>query len=581
MKRDGRNRAVPAHKAAFLAYLQMTVFLIPIIIVIVLSAFRYSLKTIQMEFQQINQNATENISATMEQFVREIRHISAFLIVDNSSQLFYSRMPLTLFPNAIDRQCSQVRAFCGALNYVDGIWMYSPGRQTAIGAYPQQNGSYLYSLDDLEPSLRSALNVEKGFSIIPRQRAARYPYVLTMAQNISYLGNDSIVAVDVSLQNLAETLSVVEDESHVFYILDGEGRVVYQSRKRALLPDAKDMSDLAPFRNNAESGSLLYEERGGQYVFSQVYNSRLNYYFIYKAGLREYTARVNAIKGLLFSAASVLFMLLLGMAVYFVRRMINPLRHLESALDKGEVMTGRKDAYTAYLVDRIMSQIHRNEEMKSMLTGQLALIEKTQLISLRSQLNPHFLFNTMNLLSMMVSEGGDPDHAVRMIERLSEMLRYSLDQGDVVTFSIELAQTKNYIRLLLLRYDDEFDVAFDIAQGLEACSVPKLFLQPLIENAVFHGVTPLESRRGQIVIRAIREGAFLKVTVTDNGIGMAREKAEEMQARLNETQKSLPEKHLGVLNAAMRLQLLFPDAPPIRIESVQGEMTRLTIMIPQ
>ena len=341
------------------------------------------------------------------------------------------------------------------------------------------------------------------------------------------------------------------------------------------------MSDLAPFRNNAESGSLLYEERGGQYVFSQVYNSRLDYYFIYKAGLREYTARVNAIKGLLFSAASVLFMLLLGMAVYFVRRMLNPLRHLESALDKGEVMTGRKDAYTAYLVDRIMSQIHRNEEMKSMLTGQLALIEKTQLISLRSQLNPHFLFNTMNLLSMMVSEGGDPDHAVRMIERLSEMLRYSLDQGDVVTFSIELAQTKNYIRLLLLRYDDEFDVACDIAQGLEACSVPKLFLQPLIENAVFHGVTPLESRRGRIAIRAIREGAFLKVTVTDNGIGMAREKAEEMQARLNETQKSLPEKHLGVLNAAMRLQLLFPDAPPIRIESVQGEMTRLTIMIPQ
>ena len=228
-----------------------------------------------------------------------------------------------------------------------------------------------------------------------------------------------------------------------------------------------------------------------------------------------------------------------------------------------------------------MAQIQSNAHFREMLTDQLILLEKTQLRSLRSQINPHFLFNTLNAISMQVAGGEDgQSRAIAMIGWLSELLRYSLAKTDSVPLSMEILQTRNYLNLLLARYDQEFTVELSVAPGLDGCLVPRLLLQPLIENAVFHGVVPLESRQGRIQIQIDRRDNSLCVVVEDNGIGMSAETLEQLRTQLAHLPEEMPEKHIGLLNVAIRLHLMYPASPPVSVESAADAYTRFTLLIP-
>ena len=254
--------------------------------------------------------------------------------------------------------------------------------------------------------------------------------------------------------------------------------------------------------------------------------------------MAEYTERVSMLRGVIFSGAMILMGLLLGVAVYLTYHALRPLRQLERVLDQGEagVSGSRQDEYTRYLIQRIMGHIQTNTRFREMLTDQLILLEKTQLRSLRSQINPHFLFSTLNAVSMQIALGEEgQEKAVRMIGWLSELLRYSLARTDAVPLSMEIMQTRRYINLLMARYDQEFTVELCAAPGLETHPVPRLFLQPLIENAVFHGVVPLEGQAGEIRIEMAPCGGALVVTVSDNGIGMPPETLESLRAQLEKS----------------------------------------------
>ncbi|MEG0767666.1 MAG: histidine kinase, partial [Clostridia bacterium] len=340
-------------------------------------------------------------------------------------------------------------------------------------------------------------------------------------------------------------------------------------------------ADLAHFKADGSSFSKLVELDGKMYVWSQTYNENLEEYFVYKTYLPEYTVRLDTLHGIIFAATTIMLTLFIGISIYMTINALNPLRQLEHVLDKGNTLPSHKDEYTAYLIQRIMSQLQNDIKMKEALTDQLILIEKTQLRSLRSQINPHLLFNTLNAVSVMISvDMGNQQRAIDMIRWLSEMLRYSLDKEDTVPLATEVMQTRNYLHLLLARYDDDFSVQFHVEAGLEHAATPRLIMQPIIENAVFHGIVPLETRRGVLQIDIHREEPWLCISIKDNGVGMPPETVARLQASLEAVPRELPEKHIGILNVAMRMHLTYPDAPPICVTSVQDEMTCFMLKIP-
>ena len=148
-----------------------------------------------------------------------------------------------------------------------------------------------------------------------------------------------------------------------------------------------------------------------------------------------------------------------------------------------------------------------------------ARLGRAQLELLRTQLQPHFLFNALNVIAELVHE--DPERADRMIGRLSDLLRSTLDAGDrpFVTLDEEIGLVESYVRLQEARFGDRLSVRIDVAPGCGAALVPHFLFQPMVENAIQHGIAP-RAGGGTIQITAARTDRRLEVRIEDDGLGL-------------------------------------------------------------
>lgn len=555
----------------------MALIFIPVILCITLSVFLYAERTIEAEFSSINLTNTRSAAEEMKKLTRKMRFITASLLLDDNARAFFTDSDVF---EGIERALNgQITSYLNTYEGIESIYLYSPLTGQVL------TGLTYYKSTTAAANIRwlNDFQMASGMLLTPRIQEEGYPYVLAAIRRLNEYGYDGVAVVNISLNAIASMLGVQEDDAHSFYILNEAGEVLYRKNKQALLEDAARFSDLRHFEKTQDDKTLLDRTESRAFVWSQVYNETTGLYFVEKTYMTEYTERMSMLQGLIFSGAMILLAMFLCVAAYLTCNALRPLRHLERVLDQGEIVGGKhpQDEYTRYLTQRIMAQIQSNAHFREMLTDQLILLEKTQLRSLRSQINPHFLFNTLNAISMQVAGGEDgQSRAIAMIGWLSELLRYSLAKTDSVPLSMEILQTRNYLNLLLARYDQEFTVELSVAPGLDGCLVPRLLLQPLIENAVFHGVVPLEGRQGRIQIQIDRRDNSLCVVVEDNGIGMSAETLEQLRTQLAHLPEEMPEKHIGLLNVAIRLHLMYPASPPVSVESAADAYTRFTLLIP-
>jgi LytS/YehU family sensor histidine kinase len=154
-----------------------------------------------------------------------------------------------------------------------------------------------------------------------------------------------------------------------------------------------------------------------------------------------------------------------------------------------------------------------------------AQVTDARLNALRAQLNPHFLFNTLNAVSTLVEE--DPPGARRMLARLSDLLRHTLGEENEqeIPLARELEMLRRYLDIMEVRFQGKLDVSIDSDKSLDDALVPNLVLQPLVENAFRHGIAQLQSV-GRVAVRAAREDGDLVLTVRDNGRGPAKDLRE-------------------------------------------------------
>ena len=568
---------IARRRRTVLRFLRMALIFIPVILCITLSVFLYAEHTIEAEFSSINLSNTRAAAQEMKKLTRKMRFITASLLLDDNARAFFTNSDV--FEGNERALNGQIMSYLNTYDGLESIYLYSPLTEQVL------TGLSHYKSTTATANIRWLKDVRKtdGMLLLPRTQEEGYPYVLTAMRRLDDYGYDGVAVVNISLNAIGSMLGVQEDALHAFYILDESGQVLYRKNKQALLEDAAQFGDLRYFEKTPEDRTLLDRTESRAFVWSQVYDESADLYFVEKTFMTEYTVRMNMLQGLVFSGAAILLALFLCVAAYLTYNALRPLKHLERVLDQGEIEGGKRpqDEYTRYLTQRIMAQIQSNAHFREMLTDQLILLEKTQLRSLRSQINPHFLFNSLNAISMQVASGEEgQSKAVAMIGWLSELLRYSLDKTDSVPLSLEILQTRNYLNLLLTRYDQEFTVDLTIAPGLDDCPVPRLFLQPLIENAVFHGIVPLEGRQGRIQIKIDRQNDALAVVVEDNGIGMSAETLEQLRAQLAHLPQEAPERHIGLLNVAVRLHLMYPASPPISVESEADVFTRFALSIP-
>jgi two-component system sensor histidine kinase YesM len=202
---------------------------------------------------------------------------------------------------------------------------------------------------------------------------------------------------------------------------------------------------------------------------------------------------------------------------------------------------------------------------------------RAELKLLQSQVNPHFLFNTLNALFVVSAKKGY-DEVTDTIKSLSQLLRRMLSWSDEpVTVEEELRFTEMYLKIEKFRFTERFDYRFDTDEASISCLVPKMCIQPLVENACKHGLQSVKGRRF-IRIETRKIGPYVTVLVEDNGIGIDEARLSEIRAQMNEGLDA--DENVGLRNVYKRLKLHYGERVDFDIASGTGEGTRIVFRIP-
>ncbi|GFZ83121.1 hypothetical protein GCM10008018_31380 [Paenibacillus marchantiophytorum] len=203
--------------------------------------------------------------------------------------------------------------------------------------------------------------------------------------------------------------------------------------------------------------------------------------------------------------------------------------------------------------------------------------KQAELAFLQSQINPHFLYNTFETIKGMASIKGV--HEIKdIVQDLSRIFRYSIKGSEEVSLREELDMVGAYLRIQKARFKDRFDIEMDIVPLAMKGKVPKMILQPIVENAIIHGLEPL-SAKGKLLIKAeIDAYKRLVITVKDNGVGMRDEVLEAMNKNPDETNKL--NQHLGMNNVANRIKFIYGEPYGLSLHSEENQGTEVIFHLP-
>ena len=251
-----------------------------------------------------------------------------------------------------------------------------------------------------------------------------------------------------------------------------------------------------------------------------------------------------------------------------------------SDAEKG-IYSSQKPGFVKDEYDIILNNIVQLFVNKSFLQNRLALKEQQQklaeMTALQLQISPHFLFNTLQTLDFKALEyTGSPTAVNRIIEALSDLLKYSLEKPtSLVTLGNEIDSLKKYDCIQRYRYEDKYILYYEYDEEIRDLPFMRLILQPLIENSLYHGIKPLEGT-GFIKLKIFLRREFLHFSVIDTGVGMTKQEVKDLLLKINQAKSE----RIGLTNVNNRLIMQYGEDSKLRILSKKGMGTCISFRIP-
>ena len=411
-----------------------------------------------------------------------------------------------------------------------------------------------------------------------------YPWVITFAakSDTPVLGNGVYIAIDYEFSEIAKYIDNVGIGRHGYcFITDGDGNVIYHPQQQLLFSGIKrentdfikELSDGVHFDKNViyaltttQDGlwrvvglsftDELAVERKTQIIFS-IAMSFLFCGIIALIVLRIYSKIVNAP----------------------VRSLIKAMKSFENQAENFRYTGGNESVaelsiisstfeHMAKTIQSLVERVHREEKE----------LRKTELKALQAQINPHFLYNTLDSIQWKCEQGNNKD-AAEMVRALARLFRISISRGrELITIKEELQHAENYLIIQSYRYLSQFSYSIDASDELMDCLCNKITIQPLIENAIYHGIDRMvDEGEIKITIHSAEDGSNdILITVSDNGVGMTKEQCSKILSKDRSDSGGI-----GVKNVNDRLKIYFGEKYGLSINSELDVGTTVTVRIPK
>ena len=416
----------------------------------------------------------------------------------------------------------------------------------------------------------------------------RYYWVISLSRlvELTYSGVPvrGVLLVDMNYSTIEEMMNQVNSSNsyQYFYLCDSEGALIYHPRQmQIMLGNYKENNmTAAGYEEGVHEETFEGEERT-VIVNTVSYTGWKLVSVIPGSGFRLGSAGTGYFTIMVF-LTTILALLVINRLV--TARITRPLLRLNESIQNME--GGRVDPDKVYIggpaevehlglsmqgsfrqVNELMDDVVREQEER----------RRSELDALQSQINPHFLYNTLDSIVWMI-EGERNTDAVFMVTQLASLFRISLSKGrTVISIKDELMHARNYMNIQKVRYKDAFEITWNIQdEVLDYCTV-KLVVQPILENALYYGIDAMGDE-GEIAVSARKDGGDIYLSVRDNGLGMTQEEVSHLLS--DEEREHKHGSGVGLINVHRRIKLRFGEQYGLMIESEPDEGTEVTIHLP-
>ena len=436
-------------------------------------------------------------------------------------------------------------------------------------------------LRNLSFDLTTAQRLSGGYISTPHVESiftGYYPWVVSIVRPVPDNAAARWLSVDLSFTELAATISNVGIGQHGYcYLMDERGNMVYHPQQQLLYAGLK----------KEEAGRLACLGDGTYVADTVIYSvQRVPNSPWRVVGVSYIDETVNEsfwqMVRIAVATAALIFVAALAVGWVLSRLLSRPLQQLENAMEAFEqdadhfafhAVRGTREVQN--LSDSFGHMVGRIQQLMTTVREEEIDLRKTELKALQAQINPHFLYNTLDSIAWMCERGKNAD-AVQMVHALARLFRISISRGhELIPIEKELQHAEAYLQIQKYRYKNQFTYHFTVDEGCLHCLCNKITLQPIIENAIVHGLD-LMVDAGHIEITVRPDGGDILLIVADDGIGME----PEQVAALLQTEPS-DRTGIGVKNVNDRLRIYFGPEYGLSITSAPYEGTTVTIRTPR
>ncbi len=416
----------------------------------------------------------------------------------------------------------------------------------------------------------------------------RYYWVVTLSRSVELTDVGStrmgVLMINMNFSSIEQLLTKANEKGAGYvYLTDRNGEIIYHPKQSAIY------SGLHMENNQAvaeyEDGEHVEEFHGEKRVVLVKSVGYTGWKLVSVIPVKEFYVNMYHIRLFTIMIAFLTIFLILSGNIIISSRVTDPIRKLEDSINDLESGNWDMDVYIGgtheirHLGRTINFMVKQMKQLMEERVREQQEKRRSELDVLQSQINPHFLYNTLDSVVWLV-ENAQYQKAIAMITSLAKLFRISLSKGkNIIPIRDEIAHAKSYMDIQQIRYKNKFDIEFDIDPAIEDYSTIKLIIQPLLENAIYYGVQHMEDNEGKIILRGYEKDEDIFLDVIDNGMGMKSEVVELLLT--DDTRVRKKGAGIGLRNIDQRIRLYFKGDYGLSIQSELDEGTTVRICLPK
>ncbi len=559
--------------------------LIPFVIICAI-IFMYNVKNIEYQINHYSSNSYQQVSNVINVLSDTCDKYTYSLLINKYVNLFITRSFGEISNKA---NFDNVNSLQNTLNtlifqseYIDSIFIFSDKNRYIVssrnaGRFTLTDNSHWYDT----------------YNEMPENSPFWYDvHTLSTINTLSFYrivdNNESkgLIGINIDLSKLQNVLSNASSlsSSDSLFIIDNDGRIVFSENSDLL---NKKFYDIYNVTANDKS-SIIYVSNVKYKCSIEPLNTRgLNCALL--IDLTQYGQQYKTVFSILLIVFLISLIATLFLSYYMAKIALKPITEIISIIDNPEIWydfdkQNDKNYFDEikYIITNIVKSFKTVRDLEEELTDKFFLLKKTQEVALQAQIQPHFLYNTLETINMAALDlTGGENEVSTLICSLSDLLRISFKtKNNIISIRDELKHAKKYIDIQKTRYEDKFTVEWNVEPEIHSYKTVKLILQPVIENAIYHGIKPLE-KNGIIKISGyIKNNSSIVFEISDNGKGIDPQKIEALQKQLSNQDTHFKSDEIGLSNVNQRIKLIFGQQYGCSISS-DSAGTAVTITIPK